>query len=60
MDVIDYGIKNITILGKKPEKNKLEEEKILQLESKTKSSITKMESILNTKIILLCKIINKN
>jgi hypothetical protein len=55
MDVIDYGIKKMTILGKTSDKNASEDEKILRLESKTKSSITKMEYISNTRIILLCK-----
>jgi len=53
---IDYGIKKITVLGKKPDKNAQDDEKLLQLESNTKSSITKIESIMNTRIILLCNL----
>lgn len=51
---IDYGLKKIEVFGKKPDKNVFENEKLIQLEGYKKSSIVKMESILQTRIVLLC------
>ena len=53
-DEIDYGIKRIEILGKKNDKSLLDDEKLKQLELDTKSSIVKMESIICTRLVLLC------
>jgi len=57
---IDYGIKRIIRFGKfneNDENNEFESKELMALESESGASIVKIETLISTRLVLLCNII---